>query len=1106
MWKWINRKLMYQCNIRIAVFFFCTVLFYLLVMPHNNQAFGQKSSDSAIYESQRLAQINHDLRKMGVDHINSSSKTLEKTISLELRNVTFLKAIEVIAQKAGLKLSYSGYLLPNDKSVSIISEKISINDALWKILKGTGLRYAVSESGHLVFLKELIRRQEIVQTGTVRGQIFDLETEETIPGANVVVEGTSIGTASDVNGEYEISNVPIGNQTIVATFIGYQKNSKEVVIEENETVTINFYLREGSLRLSEIVVTGTGGEVSREKLGTSISSINAEDLMENNSINSFDEILEGRATGVRSVQTSGTVGGGNDLRIRGTSSFTLGQRPAVYIDGVRVDTRATEWAGGGARFSQEFSGGQGTDRLSDLSPNEIQSVEIVKGAAAATLYGSDASNGVIQIITNKGQFNSEPQWNLRTSVGINRHRPNFPTKLFPNFEGPNGFQARDANEALIENGFKNSNTLSVQGGGEDFAYFLSGSYSTEEGSIKPNWMRRGNLRANVQWRVDDKWNISFTSGYSRNKILEQQAGNNWNALLGNAILGNPRVATEDRPFGEPWTPVDVIRKIEAYTDTDRYTAGLTIRFNPTSNFNHRLVVGLDAVGEQRERFLPYGEPYTYVPEGERNLFNRNFKNWTIDYLGNYRFSISDEIDNELSLGGQGFWEFEQMLFATGRNFAGPGVTTVGGGAQTLGNEQFSEVVSIGVYGQTRFSFFDKLFLTAGLRVDGNSAFGTNYGLQQYPKGEVSYLISEEGFMPDFISSLKLRAAVGMAGMSPGAFDQFRTFAPQSVLGEQAGVTPAAPGNPDLEPEKSLEIETGFEGGIFEDRLYFDFTYFRQRTKDALVPVALPPSMGFAQDQLRNIGEIENIGWEVALDAVAIQNSNFRWSTNVKMSGIKNEVLDIGGVERFPAGSAGTGGGTGWVVEGYPVAGVWEYEPVSYDPDAESWERTDELVYQGSTFPTFTGSVENIFNYKRFRLGIQISGELGAVFTNGSRQYQFNFQTGDEYLSTLDENQQPTAESTRLYEYYRTFPAIDSRDHIKIQNVTLSYALPTNSLENLGLGRTTFSLSGNELYWWDNSNAPHPQINYLGGADFAQGSGFLAVPPARSITFSISTSF
>ncbi|MCH2449867.1 MAG: TonB-dependent receptor [Gracilimonas sp.] len=945
------------------------------------------------------------------------------------------------------------------------------------------------------------------QTGTIEGKVTDSQGE-VLPGVNVVIDfGEEVlGASTDVEGNYRITSVPVGRVEVTARFLGFGSQTREVEVEAGEVATVNFSLTSSTIRMDELVVTGTGGEVSREKIGTSITSINTNDLLENASINSFDEILEGRAAGLRSVQTSGTVGGGNDLRVRGTSSFTLGQRPAVYIDGVRVDTRATEWAGGGSRFSQEFSGGQGTDRLSDLSPNEIQTVEIVKGAAAATLYGSDASNGVIQIITNKGKFNSKPQWSLRTSVGFNRHRANFPTKLFPNFEGPGGFQAKDANETLIENGIKTTNSLSVEGGGSDFSYFISGSYSSEEGSIQPNWMRRGNLRANLRWRVDNKWNISLTTGYSRNKVQEQQAGNNWNALLGNAILGNPRVATEDRPFGEPWTPVEVIRKIEAFTDANRFTTGLNIRYNPRENFSQRLVLGLDAVGEQRERFLPYGEPYTYVPAGERNLFHRSFESWTFDYLGNYRFSITENIENELSWGGQGFWEFDQMVFATGREFAGPGVTTVGGGAQTLGNEQFTEVVTLGVYTQTRLSFYDKLHLALGFRLDGNSAFGANYGLQEYPKAEVSYMISEEDFFPDLFSSFKVRAALGMAGQSPGAFDQFRTFSPQSVLGEEAGVIPSTPGNPDLEPEKSTEFETGIEGGIWEDRVYFDFTYFRQRTTDALVPIALPPSEGFAQAQLRNIGEIENIGWELALDLIPIQSSNFTWDTNLKLSGVKNEVLDIGGVERFPAGSAGTGGGTGWVVEGYPVAGVWEYEPVSYDSQSETWQRTNELVYQGPTFPTFTGSIENVFNYKQFRLGIKVSSELGAVFTNGSRQYQNNFQTGDEYLSTLDENQQPTAESTKLYEYYRTFPAIDSRDHIKIQQISLSYNLPEKTVERLGLGRTTINLTGNELHWWDNSNATHPQINYLGGASFAQGSGFLAVPPPRSVMLSISTRF
>ena len=339
-----------------------------------------------------------------------------------------------------------------------------------------------------------------------------------------------------------------------------------------------------------------------------------------------------------------------------------------------------------------------------------------------------------------------------------------------------------------------------------------------------------------------------------------------------------------------------------------------------------------------------------------------------------------------------------------------------------------------------------------------------------------------------------------------AFDQFRTFAPVSVLGDSPGVTPSAPGNPDLEPERSLEIEAGFEGQLFDERIFFDFTYFRQRTDGALVPVELPPSQGFEQPQLRNIGEIQNVGWELALDAEVLERDNFSWNSAIRMSGVRNEVKDLGESDRFPAGGGGTGAGTGWVAEGYPVAGIWEFEPVDYDPETQTFTPTDTLVYQGSSVPTFTGSWSNGFELGNFRFNLVVATELGAVFFNGTRQYQINFRTGDEYLSTLDANNNPTATSDSLYNYMRTFAPVHSRDHVRIQSASISYRLPESVASIFGLGRTMFTLSGQNLHWWDDANSMHPQVNYLGGSSFAQGAGFLAVPPPRQFRLSLRARF
>src|SRR5439155_847843 len=259
--------------------------------------------------------------------------------------------------------------------------------------------------------------------------------------------------------------------------------------------------------------------------------------------------------------------------IRGFASFSLNQRPVVYVDGVRIDTRATEWTGatgikGLACCS--FAGGTSTDRLNDLNPDDIERVEVLKGASAATLYGAEASNGVIQIFTKRGKNESRLAWTFAATSGADKMRQNLPTKLFPNFLGPpdsTGFRqrARDAND-LIQAGPYQGYDLAVQGGGTRSTFYGSLGYVDERGSIQPNWEKRGNLRLNLSFIPTDRWTIEAHSSYARNRIAELQAGNNWTALLGNALNGDPRKATVQRPYGEAWVPVADIKRMDTFSD------------------------------------------------------------------------------------------------------------------------------------------------------------------------------------------------------------------------------------------------------------------------------------------------------------------------------------------------------------------------------------------------------------------------------------------------------------------------------------------------------------------------------------------------------------
>lgn len=987
---------------------------------------------------------------------------------------------------------------------------------LWPRVLGSVSVLAMA--GFLV-LPGLVGAQE---TGSVTGTVIDAVNRQPISGAQVFVEGTPRGALSDARGRFLVVGVPAGTQTVRVTFLGYRSGEQQVTVAPGQVVQLDFELQISAVALDEVVVTGTAGEVERRRVGSSMTSLSMDQVLENLPVPDLGTALQARIPGVRSVGTTGGVGVGRALTMRGTTSLGLAQRPVVYVDGVRVDTNHSEWGWMAGAACCAIDGGAGHDRLGDLNPEEIERVEILKGAAAATLYGSEASGGVIQIFTKRGRSNSPPQFTVNMSTGFNRLRENIPTTLYPEFTGPDGFRAWDANQTLIENGLISNVDVTAQGGGEDVTYFVSGGYGFEEGSIKPNYQKRGNLRMNLHWVPSDEWTVAINTAYARNRVHSLQSGNNWMALLGNAQLGSPLKATEEAPYGEPWLPVRNIKEVETYDDVSRWTGGITATYTPTRWFSNKLTVGLDNVDEERARIMPFGFYYVYVGEaGERNLGYRRSQNFTADYLGSMRFQLLEELEADLAFGAQGFWETASRQMATGRGYAGPGVTTVGGAALTYGGESFAETINIGMFAQNRFSWRDRLFTTVGVRVDGNSAFGVNYGLKTYPKFDMAYQVPRGAFLlPDLISSLKLRGAAGQAGRFPGAFDQFQTYTPTTVLDDVPGVTPANPGHADLGPETTMELEAGFDAGLFDDRLGVVFTYYHAKTTDALLGVSRPHSEGFSASRLENVGEILNTGWEVTFNATPVNRPALRWTVDLHLDRNTNEILDLGDQAVYLTINKRVNGEIvtdsvlflGGHRVGYPIRGLWSREITGWDATTRRHTRSDHLMYQGPPTPTFNASVANTLTFGSFRVYGLVSTSRGAMLSNGDRPFAIRQMAGDELLSLFDfENRDAQGNPTRtaaadsLINYFSLVGAIDSRDEIRIRELSLSYTVPAELSGRLGLGRTLVTLSGQNLYWWDDSNAMDPAIQYVGGDDFNY-SGFLAMPQPRRFVLSVRTGF
>jgi hypothetical protein len=454
-------------------------------------------------------------------------------------------------------------------------------------------------------------------------------------------------------------------------------------------------------------------------------------------------------------------------------------------------------------------------------------------------------------------------------------------------------------------------------------------------------------------------------------------------------------------------------------------------------------------------------------------------------------------------------------------------------------------VQVGFFGQNRFAFYDKLYLTTGVRVDGNSAFGDNYGFQVYPNAQLSYDMSNESWKPSVLSNLRLRGSIGTAGLAPGAFDKFLTFSPFTTGDDQSAVSASTGGNQELGPERTTEVEVGFEAGFMNERIGLDFTLYRRDTKDAISTVAQAPSVSFGSSPRQNIGSIRDQGYEATLRVTALETSSLRWSTDFRVDGSRNEITDLGiqgdtivkklgnlrlgypvrtnfsrvlCTEKYsskPVGDPSSGGCTG---------------KTAYNPVTRLYTRTDTTVWLGKTLPDFNFSLGNELTFGAFRVYGLVTYERGAWFGNSDRPYRANNRTGDEYLSKLAPAGSPlcvtswptgaqgaryvdtgrqwcdTAASDSIYQLWRVISPVDSRENIRIREISLSYQVPESLSAKLGVSRTMITLAGQNLNWWDSCHCQDPNMTYLGGADFGETAGFLAQPQPRMFKLSVRTTF
>ena len=802
---------------------------------------------------------------------------------------------------------------------------------------------------------------------TITGKVTDAETGEALLGANVIVQGTNLGSATDVDGLYSISNVPTdGPVTIVANYIGYASASQQV--DAGQTTTLDFALNRSAVGLDEVIVTGTAGEQRKKALGNVIASLDVEDLVELAPRPDIANMISATIPGVRIMDSGGEVGTGGTSRIRGVSSMTLAGTPIVVVDGVRVNGMDNETRFGGVGF--DFS--QAPSRINDFNQEEIEKIEVLKGPAAATLYGTEASNGVIQIITKKGQ-KGKAKISYTAKSGVNS-LPEDPTTYFmPVYYTSTGKDGNAAGTIVevnvvaedkkngmtwFQDGSIQGHNIDISGGGDNHTYYVSAGWNDENGIVDYNWKKAINGRANITLLPTPNLRLSFGLGtvQSRTEFSSAQQplptaiiwacpapGCEPNTGLPNALDGPYRGYIA-------YLPEAYQNEIEGFQDLDRTTWNASATHDPFPWLNHRITVGGD-MGNTRstELYKATGNLGNFGNNGRKTVLQSRANFTTIDYNANARLQPLSMLSSITSVGVQYYEKRQQIVYGYGETFPVEALETISSGATKTADEEFLQNKTFGVYIQQQFGINDRIFITAAMRGDDNSSFGKNYDFVVYPKYSLAYAISEEPFFRNalpFLTEFKLRAAYGQAGRQPDLFAAIRTYAPSVGPGGSGTLTPNNIGNPDLEPEIGEETEIGFDAGLFNGFAGVEFTIFKQKTNNAIVSVPVLPSTGFPGSQFRNIGEIKNEGIEFGANITPIRSRGLMLNFGMTYSTSKNEVVSLGG--QPPIVQAASQGQMN--LEGFPLAGIFQRKVVSADLTTTAAGRTvaTNVMCEGGT--------------------------------------------------------------------------------------------------------------------------------------------------------------
>jgi len=932
----------------------------------------------------------------------------------------------------------------------------------------------------------------------VSGRVTDSRSELPVAGVSVEVEGTRLGATTDAEGRYRIANVAAGERVLVARRIGYASGRRTVSVASGQPTTADFRMVVSAMMLDEVVVTGTAGGELRRSIGNAVATIDAADMLAKSAATNLTSLLNARAPGLNVLPTTGRLGAGPAIQIRGRSSIGLSNSPLVYVDGVRVNSVSSQ---GPVAVSGSL-GGQGSQvggRLNDLNPDDIESIEVISGPAAATIYGTEAASGVIQIITKHGRSGDKPALSFRMETGSLYFRDaeeRLPTNYAKDGAGTlvawNGVKAeRDSGHTLFRTGLTRRYISAASGGRDIMRYYVSSAYENSYGIEPNNSMRQFSTHANLNTAFGPKTEIATSLNYA---VKSEHLGADQGAstMIG-AEYGHPLVYSRPgaRGFYPNYSPEVPQQLYDNAVGVNRFTGSTTLNNNSLTWLSHRAIVGIDYTTEDAraiERFAP-PQLAPLVGAAATGGIGQTLRRNTIitaDYAGTAKASLTATISSSSSIGGQFYNTENNSSFLGGTGFPAPGVETVSSVANPVGASQSQTInTTIGAYAQQQFGWRDRLYLTAALRVDNNSAFGEDFKWVTYPKVSLSWVASDEPWWPfaGTVNSMRLRTAYGESGRQPDAFSALQTFSP--VPGASA-ITPSSVGNPNLKPERGKEWEFGFESNV-RNRVDLSLTYFNKHTLDAILNQSVAPSSGFSQSRPVNLGRVDNHGVEFQATVQAVTRRDFRWEITGNVATNRDKIRSLGDIPSLITQFGSTN------VKNYPVQGLWSKRVFSADRDPATGlainVKCDSLgkgvacgvapfVFMGTQTPHVTGAVANTFNVgSRLRFFALVDFKAGhtavssvdivrcARLAAAAGLCRENYFPNEYDIKYIAETVTAAYAGNYVDQYF------SSASFAKLRELSATYNLPENWVRGT---QTSFTLAAREFGTWTNFRGIDPE--------------------------------